>query len=189
MPATDPLYGARELAEIAEQALQAFAASVARHPAGHTHLLQAVDFLLGPSHEIVIAGDPEAEDTQVVLRALNQTYVPNKVVILRPAGGERAEIEEPAPYIWGRAADGKATAHVCSGSPAAADPQRGRCCSNWAGRIIALREIRIRRRQFPGNLLAEGFAVQLPPASLDNSRLRPGRQEAALAGQVERCTG
>jgi uncharacterized protein YyaL (SSP411 family) len=111
------LTGREELAEIAEQALQAFAASVARHPAGHTHLLQAVDFLLGPSHEIVIAGDPEAEDTQVMLRALNQTYVPNKVVILRPAGGgKQAEIEELAPYITGQEPlDGKATAYVCSG--------------------------------------------------------------------------
>jgi uncharacterized protein YyaL (SSP411 family) len=71
-----------ELDEAAAAISRAFAGSVRAVPVGHSQLLQGVDFGIGPSHEVVIAGDPDSEDTQAMLRALRSRYVPNKVVLL-----------------------------------------------------------------------------------------------------------
>jgi uncharacterized protein YyaL (SSP411 family) len=99
--------------ELAERTASAFAGEIARGPGGSTLLLQAVDFAVGPSYEIVVAGDPEAEDTRTMLRALRSRFLPNKVVLLRPPGDE-PEIGKLAAFtIPQRSIDGKATAYVC----------------------------------------------------------------------------
>ncbi|MFH1748282.1 MAG: thioredoxin domain-containing protein, partial [Planctomycetota bacterium] len=49
---------------------QAFSAQVSRMTSAHTQLLCALDFGVGPSFEVVIAGQPDAEDTKRMLRAL-----------------------------------------------------------------------------------------------------------------------
>ena len=73
---------------------------------------RAVDFAANPSYEIVIAGDPAAEDTQRLLRAVQALYLPNKVLLLRP--DDASEIADLAPYTEDQVAlEGKATAYVC----------------------------------------------------------------------------
>jgi uncharacterized protein YyaL (SSP411 family) len=92
--------------------MRAFAGTVAKAPASFTFMMTALDFALGPSYEVVVAGEPEAEDTREMLRALGRAYVPHASVVLRPA--EHAEIAELAPFIEDMPqVEGRATAYVC----------------------------------------------------------------------------
>ncbi len=79
----------------------------------HAASLIALDFALGPSFEVVIAGDPGADDTRAMLAALRERFLPHKVVLLRPPGDE-PEIVRLAEFTRDqRAQDGRATAYVC----------------------------------------------------------------------------
>ncbi|MBI3923196.1 MAG: thioredoxin domain-containing protein [Armatimonadetes bacterium] len=103
-----------QLEEKAAALSRAFAGSVRRTPSAHTHFLCAVDFGLGPSSEVVIAGAPGAEDTRAMLKALNQTFLPNKVVLLRPQEGADPALFRLAEFTKNQTAiGGKATAYVC----------------------------------------------------------------------------
>ncbi|MEA3337379.1 MAG: thioredoxin domain-containing protein [Chloroflexota bacterium] len=102
------------LEEKAADLLAAIAGTVAGSPAGFGQLLSGLDFALGPSYEVVIAGVPGAADTEAMLTALRETFVPNKVVLLRPEGVETPEISEIAPYVDDYySLGGQATAYVC----------------------------------------------------------------------------
>jgi len=91
-----------------------FARIVMRQPSGFTAMLMALDFALGPSFEVVIVGDPEAEDTKTMLQAVRTSYLPNKVVLLRPNAEEPPDIVSVAPFTEAqRGHDGAATAYVC----------------------------------------------------------------------------
>ncbi len=95
---------------------RAYARSIEQMPTAYAQMLAAVEFLQGPSFEIVIAGDPRKEDTREMIRALRRPFLPGKVVLLRPIDGRPPEIERLAPFtatMDGR--DGRATAYVCSG--------------------------------------------------------------------------
>ena len=93
---------------------RAFFESVKQLPSAHSQLLIAVDFGLGPSYEVVIAGNPQAEDTRLMLKALRRKFAPNKVVLLRPAGQESPDIVRFALFTKDLSgSDGKATAYVC----------------------------------------------------------------------------
>ena len=74
----------------------------------------AVDFGIGPSYEVVLAGDSEANDTKAMLKSMRARFVPNKVVLLRPSEQESPDIIRVAPFTEGQTSiDGKATAYVC----------------------------------------------------------------------------
>ena len=83
-------------------------------PLAFTFLLSALDFQIGPSFEVVIAGQSTASDTRVMAQVLRKEFVPNKVVLFRPAEEEQPEISDLAPFTRFQASiDGKATAYVC----------------------------------------------------------------------------
>ncbi|HMB91141.1 MAG TPA: thioredoxin domain-containing protein [Rhodothermales bacterium] len=108
------LTGATDLEQRADEVGRSFAQVVTKQPTGFTALLMALDFAVGPSLEIVIAGDPEAGDTQAMLSALRSVYVPNKVVLLRPIAEGHAAITSLAPFTEAQQAlNGQATAYVC----------------------------------------------------------------------------
>ncbi|HEX6097041.1 MAG TPA: thioredoxin domain-containing protein [Thermoanaerobaculia bacterium] len=92
----------------AGELLRSASDAVSLAPSASTHLLSALDFSLGPSFEIVLAG----EDVSAMRRAVFAPFVPNKVVIHRPPGA--APITRIAPYTEAQRAIGeKATAYVC----------------------------------------------------------------------------
>jgi uncharacterized protein YyaL (SSP411 family) len=73
-----------------------------------------VDFVLGPSYEIVITGTPSAKETQAIIDALRSRFLPRKVVILRPTQGDAGDIIHLAPFIEEYdELDGKPTIYVC----------------------------------------------------------------------------
>jgi uncharacterized protein YyaL (SSP411 family) len=99
--------------EKAATTTRAFAGTVAKAPASFTFMMTALDFALGPSYEVVVAGEPGAEDTREILRALGRAYVPNAVVVLKPAVGD-ADVAALASYVEGMSpVEGRATAYVC----------------------------------------------------------------------------
>ena len=108
--------GSTTYLKYAEQITEAFSGTVEKYPAGHTHLMLALEFALNPSFEVVIAGTAGASDTQAMLEALRRPFSPGKVVVFRPADPVRAAaIIRLAPYTEHMIPkDDKATAYVCS---------------------------------------------------------------------------
>jgi uncharacterized protein YyaL (SSP411 family) len=101
-------------AQRGEQVVKAFSGQLSQSPASLTAMLAAVDFVLGPTQEIVVAGDPSHADTKQMLSAIRKRFLPNGVILLHPTGSAGEAIEKLVPFIKGQAAiDGKATAYVC----------------------------------------------------------------------------
>ncbi len=103
-----------DLEKRADEMMNAFAGSIRQFPSVYTQFLIALDFVLGPSYEVVIAGDPAGRDTEAMLDTLRQPFIPNKAVLLRPAGEETPKIAELAEYTKAQTSwNGQATAYVC----------------------------------------------------------------------------
>ncbi len=93
---------------------RAFSRNIRQSPQAHTQLMVAVDFGIGTTHEVVIAGDLSGRDTKAMLKVLRTQFLPNKVVLLRPTEEESPEIIRLAEYTRHQSSmDGKATAYVC----------------------------------------------------------------------------
>jgi len=77
---------------------------------------------------VIIAGNMNQTDTRAMLAALRRSFVPNKVVILRPASETAPDIEAIAPFVQSHlAVNGQATAYVCTNFTCALptnDPQK-----------------------------------------------------------------
>ncbi len=106
------LSGRADAEEKAHALSQAFASTAIGQPLGHTMLMCALDFALGPSFEVAVVGARDDAATSRLLHALRSRFLPNKVVILVSG----AEIRQMVEYTRGLSQqDGKATAYVCSG--------------------------------------------------------------------------
>ncbi len=93
---------------------KAFSNDVVRTPTAHTMLMVAVDFKLGPSYGVVIAGDPDKEDTKIILKSVRNKYIPNKTVTLRPPDEEASQIIELINSIeFKRQKNNKTTVYIC----------------------------------------------------------------------------
>jgi uncharacterized protein YyaL (SSP411 family) len=102
------------LAERARAIGRSFHQNVSASPSAFTQMMAALDFGVGPSYEVVIVGAPGGEDTKAMQRALNDVYLPSKVVILKPADGKNSDISKIAEFTRAHTAlEGKATAYVC----------------------------------------------------------------------------
>jgi hypothetical protein len=78
-------------------------------------MLIALDFAIGPSREIVIAGPAEAPATQAMVKEVYLRFLPNKVMALRPVADEAAkQITRLAPFLERqRPIGGGPTVYVC----------------------------------------------------------------------------
>ncbi len=102
------------LEEKADRIGRAFSGSVKQFPSAYTQLMMAVEFGLGPSQEVVIAGDTDAADTRSMLKQLRRPFLPHTVVLFRPMDHKSPEITRIASYTDGQTSiDSKATAYVC----------------------------------------------------------------------------
>ena len=91
-----------------------FSKQISNQPASFSMHMNAIDFMLGPSFEIVIAGDRNSEKTHEFIRALAGEYLPNKIVLLKDEANE-TEISRIAHYTKDhKPIDGKPVAYVCS---------------------------------------------------------------------------
>jgi uncharacterized protein YyaL (SSP411 family) len=96
----------------AEDVLDELAGGMEKVPSGFGRLLCALDLSISETREVAIVGDPEAQDTRVLLETVYAGYLPNKVVAGR--GPDDDEVGGLIPLLAQRLArEGKATAYVC----------------------------------------------------------------------------
>jgi len=92
-----------------DQLFKAFAPLVEANPASYTYLLCALDYSIGPSHEVVVAGDPTSDDTKRLLDDLRKSYTPNKVLMLKAP-----DLDDVLGYTSTMTiVDGKPTVYIC----------------------------------------------------------------------------
>jgi len=91
-----------------------FSEIISRSMGGFSMLLSALDYAIGPTHEVVIAGDPEKEDTKRMIAVLDEYYLPNVTTLLRGTEEQKIRLSEIAAYTkYHESIKGKATAYVC----------------------------------------------------------------------------
>jgi hypothetical protein len=98
----------------AEIISRVFSEKIKSNPSAFTMLMSAVDFGIGPSYKLVIAGDSNAEDTTAMIKEIAKNFFPNIVIIQRPMELESPEIDEIAEFFkLYNERDKKATAYAC----------------------------------------------------------------------------
>ncbi|TMV51943.1 thioredoxin domain-containing protein [Paenibacillus mesophilus] len=103
-----------QLAQKADELLQAFAGAAERYPSGHAMLLTTLDFAVSSPMEIVIAGDPEKTETKRMLESVRSRFLPSAVVILVPNGEKGDVVRQTIPLVQDKVAlGGRTTAYVC----------------------------------------------------------------------------
>ena len=92
--------------------LEAFSGQLQRMASGHTQLLLALDFLRGPSSEVVVVSGGDGPEAEVASRIF-RPFLPRKVVLHLHAGAKG--LKELAPYAaeLPAAEDAAATLFVC----------------------------------------------------------------------------
>ena len=93
--------------------LDAISEQIRRVPMASGQALIALDFLFGPTREIVLAGDePFLNDLR---RAVYAPFIPNKVVLTRPPATEDDDLPEllESLLVGKTASDGGAVAYIC----------------------------------------------------------------------------
>jgi uncharacterized protein YyaL (SSP411 family) len=108
------LTGITELEDAALKTIKAVSGAVDRVPSAFTFLLNAVDFSIGPTYEVVVVGVPGREDMEDIIRAVRRGYAPGKVVVVKPISKNQKKIEELASYVKEHEmVEGKAAAYIC----------------------------------------------------------------------------
>jgi uncharacterized protein YyaL (SSP411 family) len=114
------LTGGTDLEERAARHEAAFAGTIQRMPSAYTMWLMALDFRVGPVHEVVIAtpdptgGEPET-GAAAFLDALRTRFIPRAVVLDRPQGPVGEELATLAPFAAAHGpVNGQAAAYACT---------------------------------------------------------------------------
>ena len=108
------LTGDTSLEEKANALMQAFSGQMDAYPSAHTQLLQALDFMIGPTQEVVIAGARRDHNTRAMLKVIQQNFLPRQVALLVSSNDERERMVGLASYVKEMVpVEGKATAYVC----------------------------------------------------------------------------
>lgn len=99
--------------ERVEELINTFSSEIKRYSLGFTQFLVGVDFLLNTSYQIVISGVKDAQDTKLLIDALNTQFIPPKIVLFRDS--ETADdLISIAPYTRKQEMiQNKATVYVC----------------------------------------------------------------------------
>ncbi|WP_333788164.1 thioredoxin domain-containing protein [Methanomethylovorans sp.] len=106
------LTGDTDLEEKAYASMKAFSGQIDAMPMAYSQFLQALDFIVGPAYEVVIAGNRKNEDTKEMLSILARSFLPNMVLLLK----EDNSMAKLAPYTKDMTKNnGKSMAYVCQG--------------------------------------------------------------------------
>ncbi len=112
------LTGRADLREKAERTLRLFRGIMEASAMAAAQMLIAYDFDLGPVKEFAVVGDPAAEETRRVLRAVRGGFRPHKVVALKGPGDDGTDAV--LPLLAGKTAAGAVTTYVCENFTCAA---------------------------------------------------------------------
>jgi hypothetical protein len=96
----------------AERLVKAFSSQVSQSPIYDTMFLASLDFLFGPSHEIVLVGDLDSKKMIDMLDSIRTKYLPNKIVLVKTT--EDSKLENLAGYTRNmKTIKGETTAYIC----------------------------------------------------------------------------
>jgi len=87
-----------EYEELASQMSKSFSVKIENAPAGSTMMLQAIDFAIGPTFEVILIGNRDNDKMIITLIELNNNFIPNKVTMLK-SYREESDLEKVAPFI------------------------------------------------------------------------------------------
>ena len=105
------LTGDLALEKLAMDLSRAAFAAAGEQPIGHTMLLCALDYALGPTREVALVGRADDSGINEMLRTIRSRFLPNKAVLL--VSGQ--EIGKISPFAKDLVQlEGKATAYICS---------------------------------------------------------------------------
>jgi len=103
-----------EMEELGRATLETFSGDLVKFPMGYPVLLMALDFSVGPTREIVLAGTPGDGGLEALRARVDRRFAPRTVVALNPTGAAGKEAAALIPYLAGQGpVDGKAAAYVC----------------------------------------------------------------------------
>lgn len=106
--------GRKDFREAAEKTLSSFARQMKERPASLPKMLTAAALALDEPGQIVIAGDPRAPDTRLLLKEARSRFLPEQVVMVLGDGKDRRAIVGRLPYLEGAVRiRGRAAAYVC----------------------------------------------------------------------------
>jgi uncharacterized protein YyaL (SSP411 family) len=71
-----------ELEDKANKLVRAFSKAVKQAPIAYTQFMLGLDFVIGPSYEVLIEGNEGKKHTSDMLKALRTHFIPNKIVHL-----------------------------------------------------------------------------------------------------------
>ncbi len=102
------------LEEKADILSRVFSEKLEASPLAYTQFMVAADFAVGPTYSLVIAGNSNSKDTLNMLEAVENEYLPNKVLLLRKMEQENPDIDKFSNFVqFFDDKDNKATAYVC----------------------------------------------------------------------------
>ena len=103
--------GDTRFSKSAENALKSVSTQIENYPTGLTNWLIALDHLLNPPKEVAIVGNLDAEITKKMLSVIWETYRPDIIVALQPAG---KDYSKTIPLLKDRVQlRGETTVYVC----------------------------------------------------------------------------
>jgi hypothetical protein len=103
-----------DLEKKVDRMVQTFSSQISAYPLTSTHFLQALDFALGPAQEIVIGGDKKNQTTQDMIRLVQKSFLPHKIVLLQSEGYEGERLAKLSSFITPMISfNPKPTAYVC----------------------------------------------------------------------------
>jgi uncharacterized protein YyaL (SSP411 family) len=106
------LTGNDDIVRLANEQVSAFAGDVAIYPMGHAHFMMAVQFLFGPTQEIVIAA-LNKQAAEEMVQEVRAHFMPNAVVSV-VTNETKDKLLLLAPMLTDKTTqEGKATAYVC----------------------------------------------------------------------------
>jgi uncharacterized protein YyaL (SSP411 family) len=104
--------GKTDYEEKAAALAKAFSSHQEGIPSQNTMFLTGLDFLFGPSYEIVIVGNLESPETKNMFQAVNTCFIPNKVVLFKKETDPK--LENMISFVKSmKTIGGKTTAYIC----------------------------------------------------------------------------
>jgi uncharacterized protein YyaL (SSP411 family) len=98
----------------ADATFRALSGRVARSGSAVPQLVAALDFWQSTPKQIVVAGNPAADDTRAMLQLVHSRFIPNKVVSVVDGGPQQAALAKVVPFLAEMTPrNNRATIYVC----------------------------------------------------------------------------
>jgi len=106
--------GNSDLEEKANILNKVFSDKIRANPLAHTQFLVAIDFAIGPTYSLVVAGNSEDQEASYMIDAFKKEYLPNKIVLHRKTEQDIPDIDKLSNFVeFFINLDGKPTAYIC----------------------------------------------------------------------------